>query len=167
MEWAKSQTGKIPVNLQNISINCLVANVIPLVQGNALNKNIAIENECIEDEIVFADDSLTKTILRNLLTNAIKFTHPNGKVIVSTQKKEDYLEISVTDTGIGINPKNLDKIFRIDSKFTSLGTDKEKGTGLGLILCKEFVELQDGNIRVESELGKGSKFTFTLPLGKK
>ena len=167
MEWAKSQTGKITVNLQNISINCLVANVIPLVQGNALNKNIAIENECIEDEIVFVDDSLTKTILRNLLTNAIKFTHPNGKVIVSTQKKEDYLEISVTDTGIGINPKNLDKIFRIDSKFTSLGTDKEKGTGLGLILCKEFVELQDGNIRVESELGKGSKFTFTLPLGKK
>jgi signal transduction histidine kinase len=100
------------------------------------------------------------------LTNAIKFTHQNGKIIVSTLKKEDFLEISVTDTGVGIDPKNIDKIFRIDSKFSNLGTDQEKGTGLGLILCKEFVEKQGGRIWIISELGKGSTFTFTLPLGR-
>ncbi len=166
MEWARSQTGQITVNPQNISMKFLVANAIAIVQGNALNKNITIENKCREEDIVFADDTLTKTILRNLLANAIKFTHKNGKVIVSTQKKENFLEISVTDTGVGIDPKNIHKIFRIDSKFTCQGTEKEKGTGLGLILCKEFVEMQDGTIWVESELGKGSKFTFTLPLRK-
>jgi two-component system sensor histidine kinase/response regulator len=77
--------------------------------------------------------------------------------------KDNFLEISVADTGVGIDPKHIHKIFRIDSKFSLLGTNKEKGTGLGLILCKEFVEKQGGTIWVESELGKGSKFTFTLP----
>jgi signal transduction histidine kinase len=165
-QWAKSQTGEIIINHRNISLKTLLSNTIPVVEGNAFNKNIVIEQDLTDQDIVLADEALCSTILRNLLTNAIKFTHPGGKIIVSTKRVENFLEISVSDTGVGIDPKNLSKIFRIDSKFSSLGTKKEKGTGLGLILCKEFVEKQGGVIRVESEKGKGTTFTFTLPLGK-
>ena len=164
--WAKSQTGEIVVSPRNLSFNKLLCSTIPIVTSNAFNKNITIERNLTDQDTVFADEALSNTIVRNLLTNAIKFTHPGGKIIVSTKIEGDFLEISISDTGIGISPKNLSKIFRIDSKFSSLGTDKEKGTGLGLILCQEFVEIQGGTIRVESELGKGSTFTFTLPLGK-
>ena len=165
-QWAKSQTGEIVVSPRNLSFNKLLCSTIPIVTSNAFNKNITIERNLTDQDTVFADEALSNTIVRNLLTNAIKFTHPGGKIIVSTKIEGDFLEISISDTGIGISPKNLSKIFRIDSKFSSLGTDKEKGTGLGLILCQEFVEIQGGTIRVESELGKGSTFTFTLPLGK-
>lgn len=165
-QWAKSQSEEIAVNQRNLSFNKLLSYSIPIVTTNAFNKNIIIEQNLEGEDVVFADETLSNTIIRNLLTNAIKFTHPGGKVIVSTQKIEDFLEISVSDTGVGISSDNLCKIFRIDSKYSSLGTQKEKGTGLGLILCQEFVEKQGGKIRVESEVGKGSKFTFTLPLGK-
>ncbi len=165
-QWAKSQTGEIVVSPRNLPFNNLLLNTLPIVTSNAFNKNIILEKNISDQDIVFADEALSNMIIRNLLTNAIKFTHPGGKIIVSTKMEGDFLEISISDTGIGISPKNLSKIFRIDSKFSSLGTNKEKGTGLGLILCQEFVEKQGGTIRVESELGKGSKFTFTLPLGK-
>ena len=165
-QWAKSQTGEIVVSPRNLPFNNLLLNTLPIVTSNAFNKNIILEKNISDQDIVFADEALSNMIIRNLLTNAIKFTHPGGKIIVSTKIEGDFLEISISDTGIGISPKNLSKIFRIDSKFSSLGTNKEKGTGLGLILCQEFVEKQGGTIRVESELGKGSKFTFTLPLGK-
>lgn len=165
-QWAKSQPGEIVVSPRNLPFNNLLLNTLPIVTSNAFNKNIILEKNISDQDIVFADEALSNMIIRNLLTNAIKFTHPGGKIIVSTKMEGDFLEISISDTGIGISPKNLSKIFRIDSKFSSLGTNKEKGTGLGLILCQEFVEKQGGTIRVESELGKGSKFTFTLPLGK-
>lgn len=164
-QWAKSQIGEIIISPQNISLKFLLFNTIPIIKGNAFNKNIVIEQDLTDQDIVFADEALCSTILRNLLTNAIKFTHPGGKIIVSTIRKEKFLEISVSDTGVGIDPKNLEKIFRIDSKFSSLGTEKENGTGLGLILCKEFVEKQGGAICLHSETGKGTTFTFTLPLG--
>lgn len=166
MRWARSQRGEIKVNLEKISIKSLISNVTSLIDGNLLKKNISIEEDLENDDLVYADADMANTILRNLLTNAIKFTHESGKVILSTQKRDGFLEISITDTGIGIHPKDLEKIFRIDSKFSSLGTNNERGTGLGLILCKEFVEKQGGGIWVESELGKGSKFTFSLPLGR-
>ncbi|MBL0265505.1 MAG: ATP-binding protein [Leptospiraceae bacterium] len=144
----------------------MFSSAFQIVNGNALKKNITIEKSFADNDTVYADNMLVNTILRNLLTNAIKFTHPNGKITVSALMKDDFLEISVTDTGVGIDPKNIPKIFKIDSKFSLPGTNKEKGTGLGLVLCKEFVEKQGGTIWVESELGKGSKFTFTLPKGK-
>jgi signal transduction histidine kinase len=164
MQWAKSQTGKITVIPRNSSMDDLLLTTIPIVNGSALKKNITIESKISKDDLVYVDNSLTTTILRNLLTNAIKFTKTNGKVIVATQRKGKFLEVSITDTGVGIDPKNIDKLFRIDSKISSPGTDSETGTGLGLILCKEFVEKQGGRIWVTSELGKGSTFTFTLPL---
>ena len=101
-----------------------------------------------------------------MLTNAIKFTYPNGQIIVSTKPQGDFLAISISDSGVGIDSQNLEKIFRIDSKFSKIGTDNEKGSGLGLVLCKEFVEKLGGQIWVTSELGQGTTFTFTLPLKK-
>jgi|JI8StandDraft_1071087.scaffolds.fasta_scaffold08084_4 two-component system sensor histidine kinase/response regulator len=166
MQWAKSQTEKIKISPRNSSMNELLSITIPIVNGSALKKNITIENNISTEDLVYADNSLTTTILRNILTNAIKFTHTNGKIIVSTQRKDDFLEVSITDTGVGIEPMNMDKLFRIDSKVTSHGTDNEEGTGLGLILCKEFVEKQGGTIWANSEVGKGSAFTFTLPLAE-
>lgn len=166
LEWARSQTGEINLNPKNISINDLFNKNVQIVSAMAIKKNITIEIAQMNNEIAYTDELLVNTILRNLLTNAIKFTYAGGKVILSTETKKDFLEISVSDTGVGIEPGNIDKIFKIDSKFSNLGTEKEKGTGLGLILCKEFVEKQGGTIWVESELEKGSKFTFSLPLGK-
>jgi signal transduction histidine kinase len=139
---------------------------ISIINAIAFKKNITIENNVNEIYKVFADIELASTIIRNIMTNAIKFTYPNGKIIVSAKENGEFLEISIKDTGLGINPRNLDRIFRIDLKFSSLGTEQEKGTGLGLILCKEFVEKQGGRIWVESEEKKGSTFTFTLPLRK-
>ena len=166
-QWAKSQTGNIKVNHRKISFNFLVSITIPIVSGNAFNKKISIETDLIEEDIVYVDEYLITTVLRNLLTNAIKFTHANGKIVVSTKNKDGFLEVSVNDSGIGMNQQNLEKIFKIDSKFSNLGRNNEKGTGLGLILCKEFVELQGGKIWVTSKVGIGSTFTFTLPLAKK
>ncbi|HRG45294.1 MAG TPA: PAS domain-containing sensor histidine kinase [Leptospiraceae bacterium] len=164
MEWAKAQTGDIVVKSKNISLDYILSYTIPIISGNAFKKNITIQKALAATDRIYADESLVSTILRNLLTNAIKFSNPGGKIIVSAESKGDFLEISVNDSGVGIETKNLEKIFRIDSKFSKLGTDKEKGTGLGLILCKEFVEMQGGKIWVTSEVGVGSTFTFSLPL---
>lgn len=113
-----------------------------------------IEQKLSSYDLVYADESLISTILRNILTNAIKFTRSNGKIIVSSESKNGFLEVSINDSGVGIEPENIEKIFSIDSKFSKRGTENEKGTGLGLILCKEFVEMLGGKISVTSEIGK-------------
>jgi len=116
---------------------------------------------------VFADVNMFSTVFRNLVSNAIKFTPENGNITIHLIKKEDFCEITVKDNGIGISKENIRKIFRIDSNHSTLGTNGEKGTGLGLLLCKEFVEKHNGKIWVESAVGKGSRFIFTLPLKDK
>ncbi|HRG45008.1 MAG TPA: PAS domain S-box protein [Leptospiraceae bacterium] len=166
MHWAKAQTGEISYRPQSISVNDIVDSTLQVLIGSAFKKQIVIEKD-LEDGIhVFADQSLFSTILRNLIGNAIKFSYFNGRIKLSATRLDDFLEISISDTGTGIKADNLDKLFRIDSKFTKMGTDNEKGTGLGLILCKEFIGKQHGKIHVKSELGKGSTFSFTLPLAK-
>jgi signal transduction histidine kinase len=112
---------------------------------------------------VFADKAMINTILRNLISNAIKFTYPGGQIIISAEKMPDELKISISDNGIGIKKEAIGKLLRIDENNTRIGTQNERGTGLGLILCKEFIEKHQGKIWVESELGKGSKFSFTIP----
>ncbi len=131
-----------------------------------LKKNIVIEVQCDLNERVYADESLLNTILRNLLTNAIKFSYANSKIQVTAIESEEFIEISITDFGVGIEENSIDKIFRIDSKFSKPGTEKEKGTGLGLILCKEFIDMHNGFIQVKSELNKGSTFTISFPKKK-
>jgi two-component system, sensor histidine kinase and response regulator len=132
-------------------------------QSNA--KKITLLNEVPDDLILWTDKNLVKTILRNLLTNAVKFTFESGLVTIKSEILKDYVEISVIDTGTGISSEVQDKLFRIDSDNCSRpGTLNETGTGLGLIVCKEFIEILGGTIRVTSEEGKGSTFTFTIPI---
>ena len=109
---------------------------------------------------------MIQSIIQNLVSNAIKFTECKGKIIIKAVKKDDFIEISVKDDGIGIDAKDIYKLFRIDVQFTKLGTAKERGTGLGLNLCKELVEKHGGKIWAESEVGKGTTFTFTIPRDK-
>lgn len=135
-----------------------------LLEGQASRKGISIYLEVDDNETVFCDRNMINTIIRNILTNAIKFTNHNGKVNISVKKKYNEYEIEIRDTGVGISAKNLKRLFRIDSKFQTYGTDAEKGTGLGLIICKEFIEKHGGKIWGESELGKGSSFIFTLQM---
>jgi signal transduction histidine kinase len=110
---------------------------------------------------------MLKTVLRNLVSNAIKFTYSGGNIKIRTESIENYVQFTISDTGMGIPPEYVDKIFMIDSGLAKKGTGNEKSTGLGLILCKEFVEKHGGKIWVESKLGKGSHFHFTVPLTEK
>jgi len=128
-------------------------------------KNIELNSSVDDKLMVVADRNMLKTILRNLISNAIKFTHKNGKVEVKAVIDYKQVEISVSDSGIGMTKETMAKLFRIDTNLSTRGTENEKGTGLGLFLCKEFVEKHAGKIWVESESGKGSVFKFVLPSG--
>jgi signal transduction histidine kinase len=126
-------------------------------------KSIVIKKDLPQNAPVFADKAMIGTIFRNLVSNAIKFTMTGGEVIISAVEKQNEIIFSVKDTGVGIPKNNIGKLFRIDQNYSTPGTNKETGTGLGLILCKEFVEKQGGRIWVESEEKIGSTFFFTLP----
>ena len=116
-----------------------------------------------ESASIIADEAMISTVLRNLISNAIKFTNPEGEIIISVEKNYNELLVAISDNGVGIMPDILAKLFRIDESYSTSGTQNEKGTGLGLILCKEFIEKHNGKIWVESELGRGSTFYFTIP----
>jgi signal transduction histidine kinase len=130
----------------------------------ATGKNIELKSSVTDNLTIIADKNMIKTILRNLISNAIKFTHKNGKVEVKAIIVNKQVEISVSDSGIGMTKETMAKLFRIDANLSTCGTENEKGTGLGLFLCKEFIEKHGGKICVESESGKGSIFKFFLPL---
>jgi PAS domain S-box-containing protein len=161
--WAGSQTGRIEFIPQYVDLEVILLENIELAKMSAARKNILINYNIYNDCKVFGDPNMIDTIVRNLLSNAIKFTQHNGKINVSIIDLDDYCQISVKDTGVGIKNEKIDQLFRIDSKISSPGTDNEKGTGLGLVLCKGFIEKNGGSLRVESELGNGSEFIFTLP----
>ena len=133
------------------------------MKTSAGNKSITLESAIPPDIGVYADKNMINTIIRNLLLNAVKFTRSGGKIVLSARNFGDTVEISVTDNGIGITPENMDKLFCIDCNVISYGTAGEQGTGLGLILCKEFIEKNSGTIRIKSDVGIGSTFTITLP----
>jgi signal transduction histidine kinase len=138
-------------------------NILEILNPNANAKNITINYPAKDHINVFADNDMLKTVLRNLVSNAIKFTNNDGKININLEQTDSNVTISVSDNGIGITPENLAKLFNISEVITTLGTAKETGTGLGLLLCKEFVEKHGGKIWVESEVGIGSVFKFTLP----
>ena len=163
LEWARSQTGRMEFSREYIELGALINEVIELSNESAHQKSITIIKELPRNLLVFADKAMINTILRNLISNAIKFTYPDGHIIISAEKKLDELKISVSDNGIGIKKEAIGKLFRIDENNIRMGTQNEMGTGLGLILCKEFIEKHHGKIWVESEIGKGSKFSFTIP----
>ncbi len=161
--WISSQQGSIVFKPQNLSLSDIINDVLITLNPTAKVKNILI-NCLAEDQLnVFADSDMIKTVLRNLVTNAIKFTNNGGAININAEQTDSSLTISVSDNGIGITPDDLKKLFDISEVLTTKGTAKETGTGLGLLLCKEFVKKHGGKIWVESEFGKGSEFKFTLP----
>lgn len=163
LEWSLIQQGRIPFDPHTLLLNRIVEAEIENLTYYASQKNILIGNGITASIIIEADEDMLSTILRNLMANAIKFTPKNGKVQVLAKIEERQVVISVSDTGVGMTGETIGKLFKIETSFTSRGTENEKGTGLGLILCKEFVEKHNGKIWVESEVGKGSVFSFTIP----
>ena len=163
LEWSRSQTGTINYSPELIDMAMVTNEVIDLNIQNAIQKNIVMESKVKPGVIAFADENMIKTILRNLISNSIKFTGNGGKIILNAKIDKNLVVCSVADNGIGIKPADLKKLFRIDINPNSIGSSKEKGTGLGLILCKEFVEINGGKIWVESKLGEGSKFKYSIP----
>ena len=161
--WARSQTGDINFAPEQSDLKVIVEEVMNVVKGAAGRKEIRLSNEINLSEFVFADKNMIKTILRNLLSNSIKFTLKKGTISITSKKQNNFIKITVTDTGIGMEKSCIDELFRLDKNTSKPGTEDEKGTGLGLILCKEFVKKNGGDLFIESEVGKGSSFTFTIP----
>jgi signal transduction histidine kinase len=163
LEWSRSQTNRLDFNPQLLLFEDIVMNSFSLVENMAKQKNINLLTSYPKDLVIFGDLYLIKTIFRNLITNAVKYTNPNGSVTIKAIDTGEFFEISVIDTGVGISAENLGKLFKVDVKMSTKGTADESGTGLGLILCKEFVEKHGGRIWVESAIEHGSIFTFSLP----
>lgn len=161
--WSRSQTGQITYNPEEIDLHEKVSGILNLLEMQTDKKQIYIESDISSPFTMTADKNMIGTILRNLLTNAVKFTPRGGKIKISAEKQAGLIIITVSDTGIGISPENLDNIFRIDSKTSTPGTEKEKGSGLGLIICRDFIEKHGGKIWGDSEVGQGSTFRFSIP----
>ncbi|HWS00715.1 MAG TPA: two-component regulator propeller domain-containing protein [Prolixibacteraceae bacterium] len=166
LTWAKLQTKAIQYNPQLFDVHARIMESIDCLEGASARKNIRMKVSAKEKVLVYGDVNMFSTVVRNLVANAIKFTHDKGQIGIYLRKMENFCEIEVRDNGVGIPEENIQKIFRIDSNHSTLGTNGEKGTGLGLVLCKEFIEKHNGKIWVESEVGKGSRFHFTLPLNQ-
>lgn len=165
LQWSRVQTGRIEFNPINFDLNNLINDVIALFQVNAARKKINLISSVEKNYTVRADKFMIDTVLRNLVSNSIKFTNSGGEIKVNVEElSEKELTISVSDNGVGIKEEVIEKLFKIDSHVTTKGTEKEKGTGIGLILCKEFVEKHEGKIWVESKIDEGSQFKFILPI---
>jgi len=161
--WSKMQSGQIEFYQQKVDIKSVINLTLEQLKEKAEDKKISISGAPEDFIFVFADYLMLNTVFRNLLSNAIKFTPSGGHVVIKVEEFDDYIEVSITDNGIGIEKVNLNSLFKIDSDNLSFGPIKEKGTGLGLIICREFVEKHGGQIWAESEFGVGSCFKFTLP----
>lgn len=164
LNWAKSQTNQLSYNPKKIVLSSLINEVVKTSNSLMLQKNISlkiIEGKEIE---VYTDENMINIILRNLISNAIKYTKPGGQIKIGVIRGFKQFEVSIADNGVGMNEEKIKTLFNITSNKTSPGTENEKGSGLGLVLCKEFVEKLGGKIWVESEEGKGSIFKFNLPL---
>jgi PAS domain S-box-containing protein len=163
VHWSRAQQGRLRPMFVRLNINQLIVNEFSLHRAGASNKKLRMLNTVSDKIEAFADREMVSTILRNFISNAIKFTPKNGEVSVHCEVKNNKVIISVVDSGIGIDPDMVKSLFDFESSASTLGTEGEKGTGLGLAICKEFAELNGGKIGVESKLGEGSRFYFTLP----
>lgn len=164
LEWSSTQSGRKKFNPQKLNLYRIFDDTVNLVSIGILEKNINIEVNCEKNLNVFADPEMLNTIMRNLLTNALKYSFQDGKISISAVIRSTDVLVAVKDTGIGINPKLQKKLFEIGENIITPGTNKEKGTGLGLILCKEFIEIHREKIWLESDVNKGTTFYFTLPI---
>ena len=164
LEWARSQTGLIEFRQERTKLRYIIDLAIGNTQSFAMNKEIALIYEPEGNIEVFVDKNMMNTVLRNLITNAIKYTYKGGEIRINVNVLNHKVIVSVIDNGVGIDPEIMERLFKINEKVNMVGTERETGTGLGLLLCKEFVEKHGGEIWVESVLGSGSEFKFSLPL---
>ena len=162
--WARNQTEKSQFTPEMLNLSQLVNEALKTVESTAVHKNITLSTSLNKSLQVFADRNMLDSIIRNLVTNAVKFSFKDRKIRISAVRSENEVCISVTDKGIGISPERLTAIFEIDKHTNTSGTENELGSGLGLILCKDFVTRHNGKIWIESTLNKGTKVSFTLPL---
>jgi len=160
--WSRAQSGQLPFEPQKLNFTNICQDIVEKLKPIADTKNIIINHFAEADYNIFADVNMLKTIIRNLVSNSIKFTKNGGKINIYAEKDETAIKIKVSDNGIGMSQETISKLFDISQTQTSSGTSGEKGTGLGLLLCKEFVEKHGGKISVESELDKGTVFSFTI-----
>jgi signal transduction histidine kinase len=161
--WARSELGKIPFQPKELDFTEVCSEVVENLKLNAISKNITIHHPESEVITAYADLNMLKTILRNLISNALKFTNPGGQIYIWVTRNSSILTISVSDNGVGMEDETVNKLFDFSFSHSTKGTANESGTGLGLLLCKEFTEKHGGSIKVESSPGKGSCFSFTLP----
>ncbi len=164
LQWSQSQMGHIRYDPEAVWMYEAAQQTISLLSDEARNKDIHIQATVGHDVFAYADRNMLSFVLRNLLSNAIKFTPQDGRICIEcTVQAEGMLQVVVADSGVGISPENILKLFGLASSFTTPGTADERGTGLGLVLCKEFVEKNKGRIWVESKVNEGSRFHFTIP----
>ena len=163
LEWSRTQLQTINFKQQQLDLNELIRKNIDLARATAEKKNITLEAHTSEPVMVMADDYMVNTVLRNLISNAVKFTSERGTIQVRTKAATKTVGVSVKDTGMGMSEEVIRKLFQVDNHVSMKGTSGEPGTGLGLLICKEFVEKHNGEIHVTSKPGKGSTFSFDLP----
>jgi signal transduction histidine kinase len=163
LQWSRSQTGSISYEPKYIAVKKMVNETIDALLVNIENKKLKINIKVDEKLIAFVDENMITTVIRNLISNAIKFSSQGGAINIRAEQNKNTITLSVIDNGVGMTSINKNKLFKIDQHLTTPGTSDEKGSGLGLILCKEFVDRNGGNIWVESELNKGSSFSFSIP----
>lgn len=163
LDWAKSQSGQISFKNEKISISSVINEILDLSRSIAQTKGISIKTNAKEEIEVNSDKKILKTVIRNLISNAIKYSRPGDEITISTVEEEDLVKIIISDSGVGMDEKTLENLFSITNNTPLPGTLNEKGSGFGLVLCKEFIEKLGGKIWVESEKGKGSDFIFTIP----
>jgi signal transduction histidine kinase len=164
LQYSRFQVGLVEFDPQPIGLMQVIKENFNILEGTALKKQIILKNNLKEDIVVASDREMLNSIFRNLINNAVKFTRESGEISISASVEKEFAKIIIKDSGVGMSKETLVKLFKMDSKKSTPGTNKEEGTGLGLLLVKEFVEKNGGEIQVKSEIGKGSEFAFTLKL---
>jgi signal transduction histidine kinase len=166
LEWARSQTGTLKLDKTNLFLKDLADEVMKLYSTQAETKGISLKNEIPENASVFSDHEILSIIIRNLISNGIKYTQEGGNLTLTSYQEHENTVLKVSDTGIGMSPEVLEKLFKIEETFSTKGTSNEVGTGLGLVICKEFIEILNGTIAVESSVNKGTSFSITFATSK-
>jgi signal transduction histidine kinase len=164
MDWSRSQTNRILYDPAYLEIASVIEQVVLIFSNIASRKSINLSLNLTRDIFVNVDKNMIDTVMRNLISNAIKYSYQGGEILLTCEKHMDEVIVSVSDSGTGMSPDRIDILFDNDMYYSSAGTEDEQGTGLGLIICKEFIEKHGGRIWVESEMGVGSTFYFLLPV---
>ena len=163
LHWAGAQTGKLKYEPVEFNLHKQVEDTISVLRANAEEKKILLLNEANQKVRITSDKNIFSTVLRNLVSNAIKYTSSEGLIRVRSEETGNYIQVEVEDNGVGIPEENMEKLFILEKTFSTKGTSEEDGSGLGLILCKEFVEKNGGELWADSVPGQGSRFFFTIP----